>query len=56
MKSVVIAAVVAGFAVVVHLPSAFACGSGSPSRTAHYEWQYHYDRHAQWVGHWVLVQ
>ena len=24
--------------------------------TAHYEYQYGYDRHSHWRGHWVLVR
>jgi hypothetical protein len=24
--------------------------------TAHYEYQYGYDKHAAWRGHWVLVR
>ena len=32
--------------------------SGSPNAvttTPHYEYQYGYDHHARWRGHWVLV-
>ena len=32
-------------------------GSTSPATTApHYEYQYGYDHHAAWRGHWVLVR
>jgi hypothetical protein len=34
-------------------------GSGSPNAvttTPHYEYQYAYDHHARWRGHWVLVR
>jgi hypothetical protein len=33
--------------------------SGSPSAittTSHYEYQYGYDHHGVWRGHWVLVR
>jgi hypothetical protein len=33
--------------------------SGSPNAvitSPHYEYQYGYDHHARWRGHWVLVQ
>ncbi len=32
--------------------------SQSPGRSMspHYEWQYSYDRHQQYQGHWVLVR
>jgi hypothetical protein len=33
--------------------------SGSPNvvtTTPHYEYQYGYDHHARWRGHWVLVR
>jgi hypothetical protein len=33
--------------------------SGSPNAvttTSHYEYEYGYDRHARWRGHWVLVR
>ncbi len=32
--------------------------SKSPGRSMspHYEWQYSYDRHQQYQGHWVLVR
>ena len=33
--------------------------SGSPNAvttTSHYEYQYGYDHHARWRGHWVLVR
>jgi hypothetical protein len=35
-----------------------ASGSGSIAgmKPAHYEFQYGYDRHAAWRGHWVLVR
>ncbi len=35
-----------------------ASGSGSVTsvRPAHYEFQYGYDRHGAWRGHWVLVR
>ena len=35
-----------------------ASGSGSATslRPAHYEFQYGYDRHGVWRGHWVLVR
>jgi hypothetical protein len=71
MKIMVAAAAAAGFAIAVHLPPALACDRSSnagisrtaenvspdaPSGVPHYEWQYHYDHHAQWEGHWVLVK
>jgi Spy/CpxP family protein refolding chaperone len=34
-------------------------GSGSPDarhNNPHYEYQYGYDHHARWRGHWVLVR
>ena len=32
-------------------------GSASAATTtAHYEYQYGYDKHAAWRGHWVLVR
>ena len=34
-------------------------GSGLPdavTTTSHYEYQYGYDHHARWRGHWVLVR
>jgi hypothetical protein len=34
-------------------------GIGSPNAvttTPHYEYQYGYDHHARWRGHWVLVR
>jgi hypothetical protein len=34
-------------------------GSGSPNAvptTSHYEYEYGYDHHARWRGHWVLVR
>ena len=39
--------------------NAWRVGSGSPNAvttTAHYEYQYGYDHHARWRGHWVLVR
>ena len=33
--------------------------SGSPNAvrtTSHYEYEYGYDHHARWRGHWVLVR
>ena len=33
--------------------------SGSPyaiTTTSHYEYEYGYDHHARWRGHWVLVR
>ena len=31
-------------------------GSSNAMTTAHYEYQYGYDRHSHWRGHWVLVR
>jgi len=31
-------------------------GSGNATTAAHYEYQYGYDKHAAWRGHWVLVR
>ena len=31
-------------------------GSITSTKPAHYEFQYGYDRHAAWRGHWVLVR
>jgi hypothetical protein len=32
-------------------------GSANPAATpAHYEYQYGYDKHAAWRGHWVLAR
>jgi hypothetical protein len=28
----------------------------APATTAHYEYQFGYDKHAAWRGHWVLVR
>jgi len=33
-----------------------AAPSAPSSRSPHYVWQEGYDHHAQWRGHWVLVQ
>ena len=30
--------------------------SNAMTTTAHYEYQYGYDRHSHWRGHWVLVR
>ena len=30
--------------------------AAATSAAPHYQWQYHYDRKAQYEGHWVLVQ
>jgi hypothetical protein len=30
--------------------------SNAITTTAHYEYQYGYDRHSHWRGHWVLVR
>ena len=30
--------------------------SNALTTTAHYEYQYGYDRHSHWRGHWVLVR
>jgi hypothetical protein len=29
--------------------------ANAATTTAHYEYQYGYDKHAAWRGHWVLV-
>ena len=31
-------------------------GSTAAATTPSYEWQYGYDKHAAWRGHWVLVR
>ena len=31
-------------------------GSSNVMTIAHYEYQYGYDRHSHWRGHWVLVR
>jgi hypothetical protein len=33
-----------------------AGSANAPATTAHYEYQYGYDKHAAWRGHWVLVR
>jgi hypothetical protein len=30
--------------------------ANAAATTAHYEYQYGYDKHAAWRGHWVLVR
>jgi hypothetical protein len=30
--------------------------ANAATTTAHYEYQYGYDRHGAWRGHWVLVR
>jgi hypothetical protein len=30
--------------------------ASAAATTAHYEYQYGYDKHAAWRGHWVLVR
>jgi hypothetical protein len=30
--------------------------ANAATTTAHYEYQYGYDKHAAWRGHWVLVR
>jgi hypothetical protein len=29
---------------------------GAATGTPHYQWEYHYGRHTQFEGHWVLVR
>jgi len=29
---------------------------GAATGTPHYQWEYHYGRHNQFEGHWVLVR
>jgi hypothetical protein len=33
-----------------------ASSANAVTATAHYEYQYGYDKHAAWRGHWVLVR
>ena len=33
-----------------------ASPANTATTTAHYEYQYGYDKHAAWRGHWVLVR
>jgi hypothetical protein len=30
--------------------------ANAAATTAHYEYQYGYDKHAAWRGHWVLIR
>ena len=37
-------------------PSTDPSASNTTMTTAHYEYQYGYDHHSAWRGHWVLVR
>jgi len=39
-----------------HLQSVDTSSANAATTAAHYEYQYGYDKHAAWRGHWVLVR